>query len=63
MSRSPFVPLEIHLSDGARIVVEHPYDIGVAPHSADFVVYEEQWERVIACRNVTQIITASINSA
>lgn len=63
MNRSPFVPLEIHLSDGARIAVNHPYEIAVHPHSADFTVFDDQRLRIVAVRNVTEIVTASFDPA
>ena len=33
MNRTPFEPLEIHQTDGARIVVEHPHLIATSPKS------------------------------
>ncbi len=62
LNRNPFYPLEIHLSDGAKITVDHPFEITVQPHAAEFIVYEDETERHIACRNITQIITTAPSS-
>jgi hypothetical protein len=62
MNRVPFLPLEIHLTDGAMIRVENAYDIAARPNSPDITIYEEDRWRFVACRNITEVISApSIN--
>jgi hypothetical protein len=61
MNRTPFMPLEIHLSDGTTIRVEDPFDIAVRPHSPDFTVFEEERWRFVACRNIREVITAPVS--
>ena len=63
MNRTPFAPLEIHLSDGARIRVEHPYEIATKPNSAICIVYDGELARFVSFRNVTEVITAPVNGA
>lgn len=63
MNRSPFVPLEIHLNDGARIRVEHPYEIATKPNSAVCIVYDGELARFVALRNITEVITTPANAA
>lgn len=60
MNRDPFHPFEVHLSDGARITVEHPWQISTAPNSATCTVYEgDDGMRIVAYRNITEIVTTS----
>jgi hypothetical protein len=59
INRLPFVPLEIHLSDGARISVTYPYDIAVNPHSADFTVFEDHQLRFVSVRSITEVVTST----
>ena len=60
MNRIPFEPLEIHLSDGTRIRVEQPYQIATRPNSASCTVYDEgDRMRIVAYRNVTEVITTA----
>jgi hypothetical protein len=63
MNRSPFAPLEIHLSDGAKIRVEHSYEIATKPNSAICIVYDGELARFVSFRNVTEVITAPVNGA
>jgi hypothetical protein len=63
MNRSPFEPLEIHLSVGARIRVEHPYEIATKPNSAICIVYDGDLARFVSYRNITEVITAPINGS
>ncbi|HZZ28400.1 MAG TPA: hypothetical protein VFE46_10400 [Pirellulales bacterium] len=63
MNRSPFEPLEIHLSDGNSIRVEHPYEIATKPNSAFCVVYAGDIARFVAIRNITEIITTPLNGS
>ena len=59
MNRTPFEPLEIHLSDGTEIRVEHPYEIATRPNSASCTVYRpDGLMRIVAFRNITEVITA-----
>ncbi len=60
MNRTPFEPLEIHLSDGTRIRVEHPYHIATREDSPTCIIYDEAGRmRIIAYRNITEVITAA----
>jgi hypothetical protein len=60
MNRSPFEPFEIHLSDGASNRVEHPWEVATSPHSPVCAVFdEEHGMRIVAYRNITEIITAT----
>ena len=63
MNRIPFIPLEIHLNDGAIIRVENPYDIAVRPHGSDCIIFEDDRWRFVACGNIAEIITASVTEA
>jgi hypothetical protein len=63
MNRTPFQPFEIHLSDGASLRVDNPYDIAVRPESADCLVFEENRWRFVAYRNITEVITGPMNGA
>jgi hypothetical protein len=63
MNRTPFTPIEIHLSDGARIKVEHPYEIATRPNSPVCIIYEEDRWRFVAYRNITEVITAPVNGS
>jgi hypothetical protein len=63
MNRSPFAPIEIHLSDGARIRVEHPYEIATKPNGAICVVYDGELARFISFRNIAEVITSPSNGA
>src|SRR5262249_20523310 len=59
MNRTPFAPFEIHLSDGERIRVEHPYEIATRPKSRTcIIIYEEdEGVRIVAFRNITEVVT------
>jgi len=60
MNRTPFEPLEIHLSDGTRIRVEHPYHLATRQKSPTCTIYDESDRmRIFACRNITEVITAA----
>ena len=60
MNRTPFEPLEIHLSDGTRIRVEHPYNIATRQDSPTCIVFDESDRmRIVAYRNITEVITAA----
>jgi hypothetical protein len=60
MNRTPFEPLEIHLSDGTSIRVEHPYHIATRQDSPTCSVYDENnIVRFVAYRNITEVITAA----
>jgi hypothetical protein len=59
MNRVPWEPLEIHLSDGSRIRVEQPYQVATWQDSPTCVVYEEDRMRIVAYRNMTEVVTAA----
>lgn len=60
MNRAPFEPLEIHLSDGARIRVEHPYHIAIRQDGPTCIIFDESDRmRIVAYRNITEVITAA----
>ena len=60
MNRTPFEPLEIHLSDGTQIRVEQPYLIATRPGSLSCVIYDENDRmRIVAYRNITEVITTA----
>jgi hypothetical protein len=59
MNRTPFEPLEIHLSDGERIQVDHSYQISTLPNSPTCTIYTDyERMRIVTCRNITEVITA-----
>ncbi len=63
MNRTPFEPLEIHLSDGTTIRVEHPYEIATQPKGSSCVIYDENERmRIVAYRNITEVITTAAAS-
>jgi len=60
MNRTPFEPLEIHLSDGAKIRIEQPYHVATRRNSPNCWIYEDQERmRIVAYRNITEVITAA----
>jgi len=60
MNRTPFEPLEIHLSDGTRIRVEHPYNIATGQNSPTCIIYQDDDRmRIVAYHNITEVITAA----
>ena len=60
MNRVPFEPFEIHLSDGVHVRVEEPYQISTFRNSPTCTVYDtDERARIIAYRNVTEVITAA----
>ena len=63
MNRTPFMPLEIHLNDGATIRVEHPYDIAARPNSGDCLIFEQDSWRFVAYRNIAEVITSPVNGS
>jgi hypothetical protein len=64
MNRSPFAPLEIHLSDGASIRIEQPFQIATTRNSPTCVVYEgDDRMRILSFRNITEVITTSVNGS
>jgi hypothetical protein len=62
MNRTPFTPLEIHLSDGASIRVEETFQIATACNSPTCVVYDGDRMRIVVLRNVTEVVTPSSSS-
>jgi hypothetical protein len=61
MSRIPFAPIEIHLTNGTTIHVEQPYDIAARPNSSDCLIFEGGRWRFIAYRNIAEVITPPVN--
>jgi hypothetical protein len=60
MNRVPFESFDIHLSDGSRIRVEQPYYIATRQNSPSCIVYEDDDQmRIVAYRNITDVITAT----
>ena len=63
MNRVPFEPFEIHLTDGARIRVEHPYNIATGENSPTCIVYQDSDRmRIVAYRNITEVVTTATAS-
>jgi hypothetical protein len=59
-NRTPFEPLEIHLSDGDQIVVEHPWQIATSRNAAVCTIFDaDDRMRIVAYRNITEIVTAA----
>ena len=57
-NRTPFEPIEIRLTDGTSIRVEHPYEIATRPNGAACTVYvSDDLMRIVAYRNITEVIT------
>jgi hypothetical protein len=60
MNRTPFEPIEIHFNDGKIIRVEHPYNIATTQESPACIIYQDDNRmRIIAYRNITEIVTAA----
>jgi hypothetical protein len=60
MNRTPFDPLEIHLSDGTTIQVDQPYQIATRPNSPSCLIYtDDERMRVVSYRNITEVITSA----
>ena len=63
MNRTPFAPLEIHLSDGTSFRVEHPYHIATRQKSPTCTIYtDDERMRIVAYRNITEVITRATAS-
>lgn len=65
VSRQPFEPLEVHLTDGSVVTVESPHLIATGRNQATFTLYSDADEsaRYIAYRNITQVITKAPTGA
>ena len=62
MNRTPFEPFEIHLTDGARIRIEHPYEIATRPKSRACIIYDEDdGMRIVSYRNITEVVTKTVS--
>ena len=60
MNRTPFEPVEIHLSDGAHITVEQPYQISTSRNSPSCTIYDaDDRMRIVAYRNITEVIPST----
>ena len=58
MNRKPFEPLDIHLADGAKIRVDHPYQMATRQNSPVCFIYDADDEmRFVSYRNITQVVT------
>jgi hypothetical protein len=58
MNRTPFEPLEIHLSDGTQIRVEQPFHIATRQNSPTCIIYDEgDRMRIVSYGNITEVIT------
>jgi len=64
MNRVPFEPFEIHLTDGAHIKVEHPYEIATGPKSRTCSIYDDEQEimRIVSYRNIAEVIAKAPTS-
>jgi hypothetical protein len=63
MNRTPFEPFEIHLTEGARIRVEHPYEIATRPKNATCIIFDDdEGMRIVAYRNITEVVTKATAS-
>jgi hypothetical protein len=63
MNRTPFEPLEIHLNDGTRLQIEHPYEIATRPRSQTCIIFDnDERMRIVAYRNITEVITKATAS-
>ncbi len=59
-NRTPFEPLEIHLSDGAHIKVDQPWQIATFLESPTCTIYDAgDRMRIIAFRNISKVLTAA----
>ena len=63
MNRTPFAPIEVHLTNGTAIRVEQPYDIAARPNSSDCLIFEGDRWRFIAYRNIAEVITKAVNGS
>jgi len=60
--RTPFLPLEIRLSDGGTVRVDHPWQLATSANSPTCVFYGDNDEmRIISLRNVTEIVTSNLD--
>jgi hypothetical protein len=60
MNRTPFAAFEIHLTDGAHIKVEEPWQIATFPEGSTCTIYEDgDRMRIIAVRNITEVLTVA----
>ncbi len=58
LNRHPFEPLEMHLSNGTVIVIEHPYLIATAPGSSQCIIHgevESEPTRYVSYRNIVEV--------
>ncbi len=57
MNQVPFEGFEIHLSDGTKIAVEHPYLVATNPHSSFCTIFDlPDQARYVSFRNITEVI-------
>ena len=60
MNRTPFEPLEIHLTDGSQIKVEEPWRMATAEKSPTCTIYDtDDHMRIVSFRNITEVVTAA----
>ena len=58
LNRNPFEPIEIHLTNGTVIEVEHPYLLATAPGSPVCTIYgevESEPACFVAFRNIAEV--------
>lgn len=58
MNRKPFDSFEVHLSDGANIKVEEPWQISISRNNPVCVIFDaDERMRIIFFRNFTEVVT------
>ncbi len=56
LNRNPFEPIEIHLTNGTIIAIEHPYSIATAPGSSYCIIHRESEPvRYVAYRDMAEV--------
>ncbi len=58
LNRNPFEPIEIHLTNGTVIRIDHPYQTATAPQSSHCIIHgesESEPVRYVAYRNMAEV--------
>ena len=63
MNREPFDSFEVHLSDGANVKVEEPWQISTSRNSPVCVIFDaDEQMRIISFRNLTEVVTRAVQA-
>ena len=64
MNQVPFEGFEVHLSDGTKIAVEHPYLVATSPYSSFCTIFDlPDRARYVSFRSITEVIAPLLSRA